>query len=148
MPNGHAEYGVGHHPLTVADAMVRRPKTFPLDATVGEALAAFENSHVHMLLLTHDHTLNGTIVRRDLTPAPSGNAPLLELAHLAGRTASPRAPLTPVRERMIEQGLRRLAVIDPHRTLLGLLCLKRTLTGFCTDDGIDSREREGKRRRD
>jgi CBS domain-containing protein len=130
---------------TVADAMVRRPKSFPLDAAVREALAAFENPHVHMLLLTDGRTLNGTIIRSDLTPALSGAAPLVELARLAGRTASAEAPLTSVRERMIKQRQRRLAVIDPDRTLLGLLCLKRTLTGFCTDDGIEARARDGSR---
>ena len=127
---------------SVAAAMVRHPKTFPLDVTVGDALAAFENPHVHMLLLVEGQTLRGTVVRSDLTPGLALETPASELAALAGRTARPEATVAAVQEQMITRGQRRLAVVDPEGALLGLLCLKRTLTGFCTDEGIQARARE------
>ncbi len=127
---------------TVAEAMVRNPKTYGLDTTVRGALAAFENPHVHMLLLTDGRILRGTIVRSDLTPRLALEAGALELAAREGRTACPEAPLASVHEQMIKHGQRRLAVTDTDRTLLGLLCLKRTLAGFCTDEGIQARARE------
>jgi CBS domain-containing protein len=132
---------------TVAQAMVRNPKIVRLDATVQGALAAFENAHLHMLLLTDGPLLRGTIVRSDLTPGLALDTPALELAALEGRTTSPEAPLASVHEQMITHGQRRLAVIDPDRTLLGLLCLKRTLAGFCTDRGIQDRATESCRPR-
>jgi hypothetical protein len=40
---------------------------------------------------------------------------------------------------MRQQGRRRLAVVDADGALLGLLCLKASGDGFCSDDGIASR---------
>ena len=36
----------------------------------------------------------------------------------------------------------RLAVVDPHGVLLGLLCLKRSRRGFCSAEDVAARERE------
>ena len=36
---------------------------------------------------------------------------------------------------------RRLAVVDDDHRLLGLLCLKRSGSGFCSDDDVISRRR-------
>jgi hypothetical protein len=44
-----------------------------------------------------------------------------------------------VNKLLIERGLRRLAVIDHDGTLLGLMCLKRSRTGFCSDEDVASR---------
>jgi CBS-domain-containing membrane protein len=124
---------------TVAHAMVRNPKTFGLDTRVRDALAAFENAHVHMLLLVDGPTLRGTVERSDLTPGLPHMGPALELAALIGRTVPPDAPLAVVHEQMVIRGQRRLAVVDPEGTLLGLLCLKRSRAWFCTDEGIQAR---------
>jgi CBS-domain-containing membrane protein len=43
------------------------------------------------------------------------------------------------RELLIERGLRRLAVVNHDSTLLGLMCLKRSRTGFCSDEDVASR---------
>ena len=37
-------------------------------------------------------------------------------------------------------GQRRRAVVDDSGRLLGLLCLKQRLTGFCSDDDVAARE--------
>jgi hypothetical protein len=42
---------------------------------------------------------------------------------------------------MRQTGRRRLAVVDEDGTLLGLLCLKATGLGFCSDDAIAQRRR-------
>lgn len=42
----------------------------------------------------------------------------------------------------LARGLRRLAVVDEAGRLEGLLCLKRTATGFCSDRDVASRARE------
>ncbi len=41
--------------------------------------------------------------------------------------------------RLIHRGLRRLAVVDDNGLLMGLLCLKRKLTGFCSDADVAAR---------
>ena len=42
---------------------------------------------------------------------------------------------------MITTGIRRLAVVDGDLRLLGLLCLKASRTGFCSDEGVDGMRR-------
>jgi hypothetical protein len=42
-------------------------------------------------------------------------------------------------------GRRRLAVIDAQQRLLGLLCLKRTRDGFCSEQDLQSRQAETRR---
>ncbi len=64
------------------------------------------------------------------------------LAPLAGRTVGPAEDLERVRLRMVAQGIRRLAVVDDGGALLGLLCLKRSGSGFCSDDDVAARAAE------
>lgn len=124
---------------TVADAMVTSPKTSPAGTTVAEARAAFADDHVHMLLLVSDGVLLGTLVRDDLVGAHSQATAALGLATLGDRTTRPEQPIEQVRQQLIATGHRRLAVVDDAGRLLGLLCLKRDLTGFCSDSGIAAR---------
>lgn len=128
---------------TVADVMVRRPKTMPVTTTVGEALTAFAGGHVHMLLVTDGATVVGTVVAGDL---PKGDndpreelSPVLRYASLSGRTVHVGASAAAVERTMVAHGLRRLAVVDTAGTLLGLMCLKRRGRGFCSDADVASR---------
>lgn len=123
----------------VAQAMIRRPKSIPHEATVGQARAAFADDHVHMLLLTEGDILRGTLVRGDLDSSMSPGASALAHASLRGRTVAAGRPLRPVHIRMVRRGQRRLAVTDPRGRLVGLLCLKRHGNGFCSDAGIAER---------
>lgn len=124
---------------TVADAMVTAPKTWPAGTTVAEARAAFADDHVHMLLLVCDGVLLGTLVRDDLPGHARPATAALRLATLSDRTARPDQPIEEVRQQLIATGHRRLAVVDGSGRLLGLLCLKRDLTGFCSDSGVATR---------
>ncbi|MET9328833.1 CBS domain-containing protein [Tsukamurella sp. NPDC003166] len=128
---------------SVADAMLRHPTIHPPDITVGDAVAAFESSpKIHLLLLVHAGRLVGTLTRADIAAADlhEGAAPLAR-SSLRARTTSADGELEPLREAMVAAGTRRLAVVDDDLRLLGLLCLKASGTGFCTDDGVERMRR-------
>ncbi|KRF07858.1 hypothetical protein ASG88_03385 [Nocardioides sp. Soil777] len=129
-------------PRTVAAAMVTAPWTHGCDLTVAGAREAFTDAHVHMLLLTDGGVLRGTLLRDDLAGATDPGGPALDLAPLAGRTVSPDSPVEEALALMREQGTRRLAVVDAGGHLRGLLCLKRTLDGFCSDADVRARALE------
>jgi hypothetical protein len=42
---------------------------------------------------------------------------------------------------MVRSGRRRIAVVEPDGTLVGLLCLKQSGSGFCTDAGVAAMRR-------
>jgi CBS domain-containing protein len=122
---------------TVGEAMLRRPTVHAPDLTVAAARAAFDASAMtHLLLLTRGGVLVGTLTRGDLEVETDPAALAAGLGSLEGRTVDPAVPLVQAQALMTERGLRRLAVVDPAMRLLGLLCLKRSRTGFCTDDGV------------
>ena len=123
----------------VADAMIRRPKIHPPSLTVGESQAVFTDEHVHMLLLVENGRLLGTIVRDDLPAGVPPSAPALAHASLEGRTVAPQESIDQVRTEMLAMGIRRLAVIADDGELLGLLCLKRHLGGFCSEHDVSAR---------
>jgi CBS-domain-containing membrane protein len=122
-----------------SDVALRHPKTMGTDASVADARAALTDLHVHMVLITRETRLLGTLIRDDL-PAEAANAePALRYAVLDDRTISPDTPVADAHALLRERGWRRLAVVDDTGHLLGLLCLKRRLNGFCTDAGVAAR---------
>lgn len=121
------------------DVALRHPKTMARKVTVADARAAFADSHVHMLLITAAGRLLGTVIRDDLPADAPGTEPALRYAELGDRTISPDTPVDDARALLHERGWRRLAVVDPSGRLLGLLCLKRRRTGFCSDEGVAAR---------
>lgn len=134
--------------LTVADAMISRPKVFGPDVTVAELATFFADDHVHLALIVGTDPagrLLATVVRDDLTaPAYSGNTaddhrPARLIGRLAGRVVSPNAALAPVAQHLSDSGRRRLAVVADDGTLVGLLCRKRSGRGFCSDADVLAR---------
>ena len=125
----------------VRDVMLRRPKTMPAETSVEEARAALANDHVHLVLLTDGSRLVGTLARTDLPPEAPGSGPALPWSTLRDRTVPATAPADAVPAILAARGLRRLAVVDDDGTLLGLICLKRRRTGFCSDRDVESRAR-------
>lgn len=123
----------------VRDVMITIPKTLSALSSVDEARAALADDHVHMVLLTQETVLEGTLTRADLPASARGDRPVLPWSTLSGRTVGPDAPAALLRDVLVRSGLRRLAVVDTDRTLLGLLCLKRSGTGFCSDVDVASR---------
>jgi CBS domain-containing protein len=128
--------------LTVKDVMVTAPATMRPTATVADARAFFEDDHVHMALIASSGRLLGTLVRADLADLDDDAAPALSRSRLDGRSVALDEPAEDVRVRLIAHGLRRLAVVDDAGALAGLLCLKRKLTGFCTDADVTARVAE------
>jgi CBS domain-containing protein len=124
---------------TVADLVVRLPKTLAPTTTVRQARAAFADDHVHMLLLTAAGRLLGTLVRDDLVAADDEDDLALVYATLAGRTVRPTESAEKIRLLLVVRGERRRAVVDRDGRLLGLLCLKRRRAGFCSDADIARR---------
>ena len=125
--------------LTVKDVMVTAPATMRPTATVADARAFFADDHVHMALIATSGRLLGTLVRADLD---DDAAPALSRSRLDGRSVALGKPAEDVRLRLIAHGVRRLAVVDDAGALAGLLCLKRKLTGFCTDADVTARAAE------
>jgi CBS domain-containing protein len=125
----------------VTDVMIGRPKTLPAGASVADVRALLADDHVVMALLTEDGVLRGTLLREDVPDTAPGAAPALPLSRLTGRTVAPAVPLADVHELLLRTGRRRLAVVDEAGRLLGLVCLKRRRTGYCSDAGVAERAR-------
>jgi hypothetical protein len=132
---------------TVADVMVHHPKLCPEDSTAGAIRQFFADDHVHAILIVSGTRLLTVIDRADLTSQTADSAPATRLGCLTGRTIAPEAPAEAGLRQMIAASRRRLAVIGPDGTLLGLLCLKRSGTGFCSDENVRQRQRERLRQR-
>jgi hypothetical protein len=124
----------------VADAMITCPTTHGPESGLAKVRAFFEDDHHHMALIVGpDGRLITTIERPDLAAATPGFAPVANLGTLTGRTAGPAGPLAAATATLLREGRRRLAVVDDSGRLLGLLCLKRDGTGYCSDEGIRER---------
>ena len=122
--------------------MISMPKVLPLDTTVLRARREFDDDHVHMLLIVHDSVLIGTLLRSDLPPFADPSTRVAPYALIVGRVVSPRENLASVQRRLVDAGLRRLAVVDANNHLLGLLCLNKTGTRFCRDADVADRAAE------
>jgi CBS domain-containing protein len=119
--------------------MVTRPAVHPTSITVGELRPFFADSHVHIALLVDGGgRLVGTVERADLAAATSDTVPAREIAALDGRTIRPEAALSEAIAVMRRGGRRRLAVTT-EGSLLGLLCLKASKHGFCSDADVAAR---------
>jgi predicted transcriptional regulator len=110
---------------------VHRPST-----TIGQLRPFFSDDHVHMALLVEGQKLVGTIERADITPRLSAEMPASTIARLEGRTISPDDALPEAFDAMTRAGRRRLAVTSHNSTLLGLLCLKASGLGFCSNADV------------
>lgn len=124
---------------TSASVMIHTPQTLPARASVDDVRAQMTDDHVHMVLLTDGDKLRGTLVRTDLPPAESGHEAALSWAVLRDRTVSPDTPTALVQARLNHTEMRRLAVVDADHRLLGLVCLKRSRSGFCSDADVAAR---------
>lgn len=121
-------------------AVLRRPKTLPATASVGDVRRLL-GDHVHAALLVDGSRLVGVVVHDDLEAARD-DEPAFELAALEGRTVLSGTPLAAAQARLQASGQRRVAVVDADGALVGLLCRKRRGDGWCTDAGVAARRRE------
>ena len=114
---------------TVADVMLAEPKTLPADATVGDARRVLDDDHVQLLLLAEGRRFRGAIA--EIPADADDDAPAARWAQAAPATIGPDEPAAVGFERAKENPQRRIVVVDEDENLLGLLCLKASLTGFC-----------------
>jgi hypothetical protein len=120
--------------------MVKHPETFGGTDGMRAVRAALSDDHVHMVLVVDSiGRLITTIDRSDV----SDRVPDAELAanvgQLEGRTTSPTTPMRAITAYLDRTGQRRLAVIGDRGVLLGLVCRKRSRSGYCTDEGVLAR---------
>jgi len=125
---------------TVADAMIRYPKICGPETTVAQVREQFRDDHVHAVLVVDNGKLVAVVERPDISAAPP-DLPARLLGKLGDRVTKPDADLEATRHTMVERR-RRLAVIDDNGLLLGLLCLKRSGLGFCSDADVQARADE------
>lgn len=127
------------HGPRVRDAMVKQPTTHDASASIAEIRELFLDEHKHIVLLVEKDRLIGTIERQDLATSDSGDASAGSIGTLHGRTIGPGTSLDEAAAVMQRAARRRLAVIDSRGALLGLLCLKASGTGFCSDQDVRNR---------
>jgi hypothetical protein len=128
---------------TAADAMLTIPARHPLAATVREIQDFFGDSHVHAaLIVTPAGYLAAVVERDDIAASHSSDAAAAPLGRLAGRIVPAGANLAEVQRVMRATGRRRAAVTSDDGMLLGLLCLKASQAGFCSDQDVRARAEE------
>lgn len=128
--------------------MVSYPKRLPLAASVGDVRRLFRDDHVHAaLIITQAGCLAAVVERCDISGSPAlDDARAAPFGRLAGRVILPGASLRAAWLAMTATGQRRNAVISEDGRLLGLLCLKASQAGFCSDEDVADRARELKER--
>ena len=125
---------------TLADAMLTTPVRHPLGATVREIQDFFNDDHVHAALIVGPAgNLVAVIERGDLAYSHAADAAAAPLGRLAGRTVLEDASVAEIQRAMNAAGRRRAAVISEDGRLLGLLCLKASLAGFCSEEDVRAR---------
>ncbi|HJY59163.1 MAG TPA: CBS domain-containing protein [Streptosporangiaceae bacterium] len=125
---------------TAAEVMLTTPARHPLSATVGEIRDFFRDDHVHAaLIVSPAGYLEAVVERDDIAEYQALDAAAAPLGRLAGRTVLPGASLAEVRRAMTAAGRRRAAVTSADGRLLGLLCLKASRAGFCSDQDVRAR---------
>jgi CBS domain-containing protein len=124
--------------LTVADVMLTAPKTLPPDTSVAVAREALADDHVQILLLGDGRDFRGAVTA--IPERADAAAPALGYADAGAETIAPTETAEAGYERARRTPTRRVIVLDRGGQLVGLLCLKRSLSGFCTS-GCRSGER-------
>jgi predicted transcriptional regulator len=118
----------------VGDVMVRRPKTLPADATVAQLREHFANPRVQTALLADAGRFAGAIAPSELPDDAPPTAAARDYARLDVPTMAPDATMADAMALMDRRGDHRLVVLDGDgATLVGLLCLDRSGTSFCTE---------------
>jgi CBS domain-containing protein len=116
-------------PTTVADVMLRRPKTLPADVTVAEARAALERASVKMLLLVDGDRFRGAVTALPDDADPAGRA--VAFSDDAPPTATADMSVSHALELLEDRSHGRVVVLDGEERLVGLVCLATDGVSFC-----------------
>jgi CBS domain-containing protein len=123
---------IAHPEATVADVMLRRPKTLTAAATVAEAREALESQSTHMLLLVDGNRFRGAVTAIPSDAAP--DEPALAFVDASARVVTEDMPLSKALSRLERRPSGRLVVLDGDR-LVGLVCLAKDGVTFCGTPG-------------
>jgi CBS domain-containing protein len=125
---------------TVAGAVLTIPARHPVAATVQDIRDFFLDDHVHAaLIVSSDGYLAVVVERDDIANCQASRTAAAPLGRVAGRTVSAGASLTEVQQAMNATERRRAAVTSTDGRLIGLLCLKTSRAGFCSDQDVRAR---------
>jgi CBS domain-containing protein len=119
--------------VTVADLMLRNPKTLTAAASVAEVRELLANPKVQMVLLTEGGAFKGAVTHVPAEASPRNRA--LAYVDTDAATISPQASADEAFERAVASPTRRVIVLDEDHNVVGLLCLNRSRTGFCQTPG-------------
>jgi predicted transcriptional regulator len=122
--------------------MIAEPSVHDGSASIRDVRAFFLDDHKHMALLVEANKLIGAVEREDLAPFHPDKTAARSIGVLAGRTIRSDASLSEAADVMQRTARRRLAVIDGRGVLLGLLCLKASGAGFCSDEDVRNRRED------
>lgn len=132
--------------ILVREAMVTSPKTLGPLTTVNQVRALFRDDHIHMALIVDaELRLITTIERPDIPLSIGGDTRASVCGTLVGRSITSDSLLNAATAVLLSEGRRRLAVTDDRNRLMGLLCLKRNRSGYCSDEGVQARAAERSR---
>jgi predicted Zn-dependent protease len=127
--------------------MITAPARHILAVTVGEIREFFDDGHVHAALIVSPGGYLAAVVERgDIAMHQDSGAAAAPLGRLVGRTVAAGAGLAEVQREMMATGRRRVAVTGVGGRLLGLLCLKASQAGFCSDLDVRTRADGGGKR--
>lgn len=119
---------------TVAEVMIKRPKTVAARATVSDARRVFENPRVQVCpMIEDDGRVVGELTRESIPAAAEATAPATQFSGGLPEMIAPGDSMAEAIRRLEALDGERLTVVDAHGRLAGLLCLNRRNGQFCVD---------------
>jgi CBS domain-containing protein len=119
---------------TVAEVMIRRPKTVAAGASVSDARQVFANPRVQVCpVVSDDGRVVGELTRDSIPASADAGAPATQFSSGLPEMIGPGDSMADAMRRLEELGGERLTVVDADGHLAGLLCLNRRNGQFCVD---------------
>lgn len=116
----------------IGDVMLRRPKSLPVAATVGDVRRKLENPSLQNVVLLDGTAFAGLVDRGEVPADAPDSAAAREFAASDVVATTPDVPVPDVLAVMEADQLSRLVVLDADgHTFAGLVCLDHTGEGFC-----------------
>ena len=113
---------------TVAEVMLRKPKTLSANVTVADARSAFENQSVQMLLLVDGDRFRGAVT--GIPVDAESDAPVLDFVDSSAPVVTEDMAVSDALARLQYRPSGRLVVVDGE-ALVGLVCLAKDGVTFC-----------------
>ena len=117
---------------TVADVMLREPRTVGPGTTAGEARVQFENPRVRLLLVADGERFLGAVTREGLPADLADDAPLGPVADATSPAVAPGDPVSRAMDEIVGRGLDRIPVVEGD-AIVGLICFNSRHGHFCVD---------------